>query len=481
MNKSLPKLLAVDDQPKNLHALRRLLDSTEIELVEVQSGEEALQAVLENDFFLILMDVQMPVLNGFETAQLILQNKTTSSIPIIFVTAISKSEKFAISGYESGAVDYLHKPLDPQILRGKVAVFRDLWLTQNDLQNTNKLLEEKELALIEQIAAAETAEANVSMLLNSVAEGVVGIDLKGDISFANPKACSLLHIDHAAILESNITDFMTTEENSDAENEKYLQLMQILTPDQQSNEQDRYWQTAAGESFAVEYSCNRVVEDDGQRNRAVIAFQNVSGRKALEQRLTRMANYDELTGVANRSFFHATLQNAMQRQKRSCSMLAVLFVDLDDFKPVNDTWGHGAGDQLLKEVARRINRNRREGDLVARLGGDEFVVVVFDIAGSESVGIVAEEILAEMSRPFALDSGEVSISASIGSSWYSSGEISKDDLLQQADAAMYQAKESGRNCWRAYSAIPAAPEDQPTSDQQRGKESPESSKSGLTI
>ncbi|PKH02649.1 hybrid sensor histidine kinase/response regulator [Psychromonas sp. MB-3u-54] len=128
MTKAKPTILIVDDKPQNRLAVRRILESLDIIIEEADSGQEALRQVLHHDFFLILMDVQMPEMNGFETASLILENYQTKHIPIIFVTAVSKEQRFVHQGYESGAVDYVYKPLDPQILRSKVIVFRELWI-----------------------------------------------------------------------------------------------------------------------------------------------------------------------------------------------------------------------------------------------------------------------------------------------------------------------------------------------------------------
>ena len=128
MTDAKPTILVVDDEPKNLLAVRRILESVDVIVEEANSGQEALRKVIHHDFFLILMDVQMPDMNGFETASLILENNQSSNIPIIFVTAVSKEERFVHQGYESGAVDYVYKPLDPQVLCSKIMVFRELWI-----------------------------------------------------------------------------------------------------------------------------------------------------------------------------------------------------------------------------------------------------------------------------------------------------------------------------------------------------------------
>jgi len=313
MSSNKPKLLAVDDQVNNIHALKRIIDNDDIEIIEAYSGMEALKAVLKHDFFLVLMDVQMPEMNGFETVELMQSNKKTAHIPIIFLTAISKSDEFVLQGYGSGAVDYIYKPVDPNILLGKIRVFKELWNVREQLLRKNQQLEQQ------------------------------------------------------------------------------------------------------------------------------------------EQQLHHMANYDSLTQIANRNLFHASLHKAMLRQKRSEGMLAVLFIDLDSFKQVNDGSGHDAGDQLLIQVAKRITTSIREGDLAARMGGDEFAVILYDIETTDNAIKVTEKILLQLKTPFELDNTTANISGSIGISLYN-GDSAPDhnELLKKADTAMYKAKNSGKSQYCLY-------------------------------
>ena len=143
------KLLLVDDRPENLLALEALLEPLGQELVRAASGEEALRHLLREEFAVILLDVQMPGLDGFQTAELIKERERTRHVPIIFLTAISKDTEHVFRGYGAGAVDYLMKPFDPLILRAKVAVFIDLWRKTVEIQRQDTLLREQELATLE--------------------------------------------------------------------------------------------------------------------------------------------------------------------------------------------------------------------------------------------------------------------------------------------------------------------------------------------
>ena len=143
------KLLLVDDRPENLLALEALLEPLGQELVRARSGEEALRHLLQEEFAAILLDVQMPGLDGFQTAELIKQRERTRHVPIIFLTAISKDAEHVFRGYNAGAVDYLMKPFDPQILRAKVSVFIDLWQKTVEIRRKDALLREQEISALE--------------------------------------------------------------------------------------------------------------------------------------------------------------------------------------------------------------------------------------------------------------------------------------------------------------------------------------------
>lgn len=167
------KILAVDDRPENLLAIEALLDGPEVEVVRATSGEEALAKMLEHDFALVLLDVQMPEMDGFEAAQLMRGHKNTRNVPIIFATAISKEQKHIFKGYDSGAVDYMFKPLDPDILRSKVAVFLQLHRQRKALQDKTVELDAKVCELEEVRRQLERSNAMLERL--STIDGLTGV------------------------------------------------------------------------------------------------------------------------------------------------------------------------------------------------------------------------------------------------------------------------------------------------------------------
>ncbi len=173
-------------------------------------------------------------------------------------------------------------------------------------------------------------------------------------------------------------------------------------------------------------------------------------RKGIEQRLTYLAQFDTLTGLANRSLFLDRFAQTLKQAMRNEWLVGVLFIDLDRFKVVNDTLGHGSGDQLLIMVAARLEECVRAGDTVGRLGGDEFACVLSNLARPDDAALVAQKVVLAMARPFMLSNQEVYISASLGIGVYPSDGIDADTLLRNADTAMYRAKLRGRNGYQFY-------------------------------
>jgi len=216
-----------------------------------------------------------------------------------------------------------------------------------------------------------------------------------------------------------------------------------------------------GEIYMVGMSIAAIREPGGKIVQHVAVFSDITKRKQTEELIWHQAHYDSLTNLPNRTLFADRLADAVQTANRqnqksqpNQKRLAVMFIDLDRFKWVNDTLGHKAGDMLLKIAAQRLNHSVRESDTVARLGGDEFTVILSQIDDDFDIKAIAERILNTLSQPFLLDNHEASIAASIGIARYPEDGTEADTLLKNADIAMYQAKQSGRNAYRFFTASP---------------------------
>ncbi len=204
-------------------------------------------------------------------------------------------------------------------------------------------------------------------------------------------------------------------------------------------------------TFWFELSVSRKPVDPGLEPRFIVLARDVTERKASEQRITNLAHYDSLTGLPNRALLADRMKVAIKRAARQSIRLAVLFVDLDRFKPINDSLGHDVGDKLLKVVAERMQDSVRSVDTVSRVGGDEFVVLLSEIETSEDAARVAEKLINTLSQRYEIEEHELLLTASIGICIYPDNGIESGILLRNADASMYSAKEAGRNRYQFYS------------------------------
>jgi len=207
-----------------------------------------------------------------------------------------------------------------------------------------------------------------------------------------------------------------------------------------------------GEIFPEWLSIATILNEKGEIIRYVALFSDITKRKKAEELIQYQANHDALTNLPNRILFMDRLSQAINKVNREIKKVALMFIDLDRFKWVNDTLGHSAGDELLQETAQRLLSCVRRTDTVARLGGDEFVIILPDVMKTMNAGVVAQKILDYLAKPFYLNNNEIFISGSIGITIFPNDATETEELLKNADTAMYRAKESGRNTYQFFTA-----------------------------
>ncbi len=206
----------------------------------------------------------------------------------------------------------------------------------------------------------------------------------------------------------------------------------------------------AGEFYPEILNINEVRNAEGEVINYVGMFSDITDLKDTQERLESLANYDALTGLPNRVLLADRLHQALANAKRHGRLLAVCFLDLDGFKPINDTYGHEAGDRFLIEVAKRLTQTLRAGDTVARLGGDEFVLLIADLRDYEELEVAMDRILECVAKPFQIGDVVLGVSASVGVTIFPLDDSDPDTLLRHADQSMYQAKQLGRNCYQLF-------------------------------
>ncbi|QEY15269.1 EAL domain-containing protein [Cellvibrio sp. KY-GH-1] len=422
----IPKILVVDDRSENLIAMRHILSKIDGEIVCADSGNEALRLLLHYDFAVVLMDVQMPDMNGFETAELIRGNEATRALPIIFVTAINKEKQYVQQGYELGAVDYLFKPFDPQILRYKVSVFAELFRQR---YNSSSLAQKNQL------------------ILDSVNEGVLGLNVMGEIIFGNPSAARLLQIDRKSLDGQNIGRFIKGFEDRTWES---TEIYRLCVAGRNYSHCDHHFLSHQGESFPVELTATAMTDAKGKQEGFVLVFNDISARLRAEHQLAQLAEYDPLTGLANRRLFYRLLPKILAKAKRLEHEVGLLFIDIDHFKAINDTLGHVIGDLLLSQVAARLKASVRDSDTVVRLSGDEFTAIIDGEFVQKNIEKLASNIIEKLAQPYELNNNLIHCTVSVGIAIAPQVAMDANELIKAADIAMYSAKAHGRNNFQFY-------------------------------
>jgi len=268
--------------------------------------------------------------------------------------------------------------------------------------------------------------SKLDLILNTITDGVLVVDSHGVVLYANQAAEILL--ERSPLVGQSLAIPVNPGNNSHQD-------INLIRPN----------------GFAWAEMRSAPLEWDG-RPGYVIALRDITERKSAEEEIKQLAFYDLLTKLPNRRLLQERLKHSIDVERRQSKQLALLMLDLDRFKAVNDSLGHQAGDELLQQVAERITNRLRDIDMVARLGGDEFIVLLEDIAHPDDAARVAKKIIADLSKPFKLaQSDDVRIGASIGISLYPQHGDSSEILLDHADAALYHAKDSGRGCFAYFS------------------------------
>lgn len=297
----------------------------------------------------------------------------------------------------------------------------------------------------------QASEDRFQLLLNSAGEGICGIDPAGKPTFANPAALALLGYEPDGDWQTQ--DFLALIHSHAATGEalppEACAIRQALRQGGSAHSSEDVFTRADGSLFPVQYDAYPLVKA-GRPVGAVLLFSDITERKRNAAQIEFLAHHDPLTGLPNRLLAEDRFNQAVAFSRRSGDRVALLFLDLDAFKTINDSLGHDIGDQLLKAVAERIRHQLRDGDTVSRLGGDEFLIIMPGIAHLDVIFPVIDKLLHGLEQPFGLDSYQLSTSVSIGVAVFPNDGGDFTTLMQKADTAMYHAKDAGRNTYRLF-------------------------------
>ncbi|VAX09800.1 diguanylate cyclase/phosphodiesterase (GGDEF & EAL domains) with PAS/PAC sensor(s) [hydrothermal vent metagenome] len=412
-------LLLVDDERNIQSSMRRALKQDGYNIYCADSGKDALDILAQHKIHVIISDQRMPGMTGSE-----LFGEVSQHFPETIRIVLSGYADFSAvtDAINQGAIyKFLTKPWDDSLLRGHVTeAFQRYELSWHNRQLTE--------------------------VFNSTTEGVMITDNEGVIQVVNPAFTTITGYSQADVVGHSPQLLRSDKEQP----ERYQEIWHSLTTRGQWH--GELWnQRKNGEDYPQWMTISALPDDESGKNQYVALFIDITEQKEREACIEYQAYHDALTGLPNRRLFHDRLEQAQSHAKRNNQMLAVLFIDLDRFKTINDSLGHDIGDLLLQAAAQRLSDIVRKDDTVARFGGDEFTVLLSQVAQRQDVEKVVQKLIATFNQPFNINQHRLHVTFSVGAAIYPGDGESPEQLIKNADTAMYRTKDAGRNGYHFYS------------------------------
>lgn len=434
MNSRPDSVLLVDDDPMVRMLVKSALVQRGLDVTDVAGGRDALASFRQHRPDIVLLDAMMPEMDGFQTCRELRALPDGEHVPVIMLTGLDDEQSIALA-YESGATDFFIKSPLMALLAERIR-----YLLRTARMREELVIGRAKLAKAQRIARLGSWEWDLPRRMVVASEEcyrLIGLPFAEE-DFPEEKFFTAFFPDGVDAFRYEVLAGLKTGRSLSLHGQARI----------------------PGGTRIIDIE----VEPDEAAHvvRIIGTIQDVTERRQAEEHVRRLANYDSLTRLANRNLFGSRFEEGITKARRNNEQLAVLFIDLDRFKVINDTLGRAAGDALLLEVATRLNRSVRSRDAmartvrdgenaaVARLGGDEFIVLLSDLAAPGDAGRVADRILDALKRPVVIDGQECWVGASIGIASFPDDGDSAEILLVRADAAMYEAKTAGRGVWRAY-------------------------------
>lgn len=444
MSNNEQNILIVDDDPIVLKSLKDLLAVRGYKTDIAIGGKEAICQIDQKEYDLVLLDLHMPYVSGHDVMTHIRHKKQT---PAVIIVSGETSFEAARSACSQGAYDFLRKPYATE----------ELIITINNALK-EKRLEKQNKQMQQQLRESERLHR---YLVNTSPDIIYILDPKGHFTFINERIESLLGFDKEELIGKHYSMLIHIEDMEQAKyvfNERRVGARASTNIELRLKCKDdgapRYFETR---TLPIELSSMGIYNDEQTTKHDTYlgtygVARDITERKIAEETINFQAYHDLLTHLPNRALLRDRLGLAISQAKREKDMLAVMFLDLDRFKNINDSLGHMIGDELLQQVSTRLKSCLREGDTLARFGGDEFTLLLPKISDRrEDVSKIAEKIITMLKQPFMIDGHELYVSASIGVSMYPQDGSNMDMLIKNADIAMYHVKDQGKNAYKFFS------------------------------
>jgi diguanylate cyclase (GGDEF)-like protein/PAS domain S-box-containing protein len=428
--KSIKILLLVEDNPGDARLLREMLNeqgSQHTELTHVQYMREAEKHLAEHTVDLILLDLGLPDTHGLAAVRR--AHTVAPRVPLVVLTGMD-DEVLASQALQEGAQDYL--------IKGQIDA-RGL------LRSLRYSVERKAM---EEALFAEKERAQVT--LNCIGDAVACTDSLGKVTFLNlvaEKMTGWSLREAAGLPLGEVFRVLDAASREAAPSPMETAVGQEGTGHRPPN---CVLVRRDGFEIPIEDSVSPIHDREGNATGAVIVFRDVSAARAMADQITHSAEHDFLTGLPNRMLLNDRVNQAIAMAPRHHKRVAVLFLDLDGFKHINDSLGHPTGDKLLQSIAKRLVECVRASDTVSRQGGDEFVVLLSEVERSEDTAITARRMLQAVAEAHSIDHHDLHVTTSIGVSVFPDDGLDAETLIKNADTAMYQAKENGRQSYKFF-------------------------------
>ncbi len=456
-------VLYVEDEVDIAEEIRFFLKPRVKTLFFAKDGQDALELYEQEKPDMIITDIQMPHINGLEMIQTI--RKNNSNIPVLITSAYNDSE-YLMKSLDLGVDAYLLKPTNLSELYQRLKKLAQPILLQRELLQSNKYLEELNHSLedkIEQEILLRTKELRekqefLQSIIDGVDEPIMVIETDFRVSLMNASAKRSMN--EFSIMDRNSPkcyEIIHKKSTPCKDMSFECPLKKVIRTKKKTSIIYKYGAEINSVGKYIEISATPLMNENNEVTAIIEVSRDVTGHLTAQQELEEEKNlmqyhayYDVLTGLANRTYFYELFKEAVKISKRQKTSFRLLFIDLDNFKNINDTYGHDIGDAVLQEFALRLKASVRESDNVVRLGGDEFIILLLDIAMEKKLENLVQKILNEVQKEFVIDKHSLFFTCSIGISSFPQDATDIDTLLKYADTAMYKAKLEGKNTFKIY-------------------------------